>query len=408
MPDLLERHADIAVLLILLLEDLGVPMPIPADVALLYAGFRLRQHPYPLLAIVVMFAAINIGATILYTVARRGGRPLVDRFGRYVHLNAEKLERAEAWLNRRGMTGIIIGRTLPGIRIVTIIACGLFNVPLRKFLISQFIGVAIYMGVFLSLGYWIGPEAAERIKLPAISFRLVLILLAAVIGPLILRRLNRKTASDDTRRIEARLRPRDRVMADLLAGFGGAIELASIWAIIASVTNIMQRAEIERAVFMLARIVHPDAQSRAVAYTVDYLATLALCLVAAVVFFQWLMPKLNIGPRQLGRQVRVLWGCMLLVIVSVVALSVTNHFVRRPQAVTLWLSGSGAVVFAGLAVGLLGYAYVACQVRRLAIDRLADDPIIAPSVSQDLHTLSVAHEEDEPKAVRPSVGKQPG
>lgn len=281
MTGLLERHADLAILLILFLEDLGVPMPVPADVALLLAGYRLRNHASPLLFIGLMILAINVGATILYAVAYRGGRPLIDRFGHYLHLNAAKLESTEAWLKRRGFWGIAFGRAIPGVRIVTVLACGIFRIPPVRFLTAQFVGISLYMVILLVAGYYVGPEAVERINLPALSFRLVLTVIVAIALPLILRRLNRKTASDDTRAIEANLSQRERIMADLLAGFGGMIQLSSIWFIFASLTNLMQRAEVERAILMLARWVNVDNRPRAVAYTLDYLAVLVLCLLGS-------------------------------------------------------------------------------------------------------------------------------
>ena len=384
----LERHTELAIFLILFLEDLGIPMPIPADVIVVYVGYRLSQHTInPYLAITLMLVAVNLAATILFTVARRGGRPLVDRYGHYLHLNARRLERAEAWLDRHGALAIVIGRALPGVRLATVIACGLFKVPYRTFLPAQFAGVLIYLVIFMSIGYVLGPEAAERIHLPAISFRLVVLLIVAVALPIVLWRLNKDTATDDTGAIQARLTPRQRTGAALLAGFAGACELAMIFAIAASFTRLMRRAEVREAALRLARWLDADQGPRAVgiAYTLDYLAMLIVMLLAAVVFFQFLMPRLHIGPRKLVRQTLALWIFTVLLASVAIALSVLNHVMRRPDNATLWLSHSGGIVLLIIVVGLLGYAYVAVEARRLAIDRFSNDPVIAPSAADDLH-----------------------
>src|SRR5919202_5281490 len=206
MREFLERHTDIAIFLIVFLEDLGVPMPLPADVVVIYAGYRLRQHTInPYLTITLMVVAVNLAATILFTVVRRGGRPLVERYGRYLHLDAQRLTRAEEWLNRHGAFAIVAGRAIPGIRLATVIACGLFKVPYRTFLPAQFAGVSTYLTFFLLIGYFFGPQAAERVHFPALSFRLILLAVGAVALPLVLRRLNQRTAGDDTRTIQATL-----------------------------------------------------------------------------------------------------------------------------------------------------------------------------------------------------------
>src|SRR5919202_4282774 len=375
MREFLERHTDIAIFLIVFLEDLGVPMPVPADVAVVYAGYRLRQHTInPYLAVTLMVVAVNLAATILFTVVRRGGRPLVDRYAHFLDLDAQRLARAEGWLDRHGALAIMLGRTIPGIRLATVITCGLLKVPYRIFLPAQLAGVSIYLAVFLFIGYALGPRAAESIHLPAISFRLILLVIGAVALPLILRRLNRSTADDDTRTIQARLTRGERVRAALLAGFAGTIELATIWAIVASLTRLMHRAEVQDAALILARWLDADDQPPAVAYTLDYLAMLIACLIAAVIFFQFLMPRLGIGPRRLARQTLALWLSTIAVTSVAIGLSLLHHIVRRPDSASIWLSHSGGVVLAIIVIGLLGYAYVAAETRRLAIDRFADEP----------------------------------
>ena len=381
MREFLERHTDLAIFMIVFLEDLGVPMPVPADVAVVYAGYRLRQHTInPYLSVALMLVAVNLAATILFTVVRRGGRPLVDRYGRFLHLDAQRLARAEGWLDRHGAIAIVLGRTIPGIRLATVITCGLLRVPYRIFLPAQLAGVSIYLAIFLFIGYSLGPQAAESVHLPAISFRLILLVLGAVALPLILRRLNRSTAGDDTRTIQAHLTRGQRLGAALLAGFAGMIELATIWAIVASLTRLMRRAEVQDAALILARWIDADEQPRAVAiaYTLDYLAALIACLVAAVIFFQFLMPRLGIGPRRLARQTLVLWLSTVAVASVAIGLSLLHHVVRRPDNASIWLSHSGGVVLVIIVIGLLGYAYVAAETRRLAIDRFADEPDLAP------------------------------
>jgi membrane protein DedA with SNARE-associated domain len=385
--NLLERHTDLAIFLILFMEDLGVPMPIPADFLVMYAGYRLRDEAVnPFYIIGLAMLAVNLAATILFTVARVGGRPLIDRYGRYLHLNARRLERAEAWLERYGVVAIIIGRALPGVRLATVIACGLFKVPYRVFLPAQFVGVAIYLTCFLWLGYVLGPQAVERIHVPASSLRLALLIAGVVLLPLGLRLINQRTRRDDTAVIQGRLRLPKLLGAALLAGFAGMIQLSAIWAITAALTKIMRHEQVQHAALTLARWTNIDhsPQAVAIAYTLNYLATLVVCLLVAVLFFQILMPRFGIGPRELGKQTIALLICMLLLAAVVISAGMVLQNARWPGSAMWWFTHSGAEVLAVIGIGLLGYAYVAVETRRLAVDRFSTDPRVAPSVVEAL------------------------
>ncbi len=199
MHTLLLHHTYLAILLVLFCEDLGIPLPIPADMVILYTGYRIRQQTLnPVFAPFLILFAINGGATLLYLIAQRGGRPLVDRFGRYIGLSPDRMARAEEWLRRGGFWGIVASRSIPGVRLATVIACALLHVPARRFLSAQALGIAIYSGFFLLLGYFAGPEVASRIHLPALSGRLIGAGALAVALPLLLHHLvSAKPASAD-------------------------------------------------------------------------------------------------------------------------------------------------------------------------------------------------------------------
>ena len=99
MLNALARHSFVAILLAVIVEELGIPMPIPTDIMIVYAGANRPMSQLALL-FVLLTVASAIGASGLFAILRRGGRPLVDRFGRYVHLGPEQLARSEALLAR--------------------------------------------------------------------------------------------------------------------------------------------------------------------------------------------------------------------------------------------------------------------------------------------------------------------
>src|SRR5919206_5390951 len=113
---LLHRYDDFAVFLLVLIEEAGVPLPLPGDLIMVVAGFRAAQGEMNLvLALLSLEAATLVGSSFLYWLAARGGRPLLYRYGRYIHLERDKLDRAEGWVRKHGALAVIIGRITPGL-----------------------------------------------------------------------------------------------------------------------------------------------------------------------------------------------------------------------------------------------------------------------------------------------------
>jgi membrane protein DedA with SNARE-associated domain len=112
----LAKHSFMAILLAVMIEEFGIPMPIPTDLMIVFAGTNSgRFVPQLVLFFVTLTLASAVGGSGLYILVRRGGRPLVDRFGRYVHLGPEQLAHAEALLARGGWSSIALGRAIPGV-----------------------------------------------------------------------------------------------------------------------------------------------------------------------------------------------------------------------------------------------------------------------------------------------------
>ena len=170
MASFLDRHGLLAAFVFLLIEEAGVPVPVPGDVLMLILGVHARLGRVPLWqAILVMEAATIIGASILYFGARLAGRGLVYRHGRFMRLSPERLDRAERWLVAHGSRAVFLGRLVPGLRIVTAVACGVFLVPARVFLPAMSLGALLYITVYTLLGYFFGQpllDLLEQVHLP--------------------------------------------------------------------------------------------------------------------------------------------------------------------------------------------------------------------------------------------------
>src|SRR6478752_4091047 len=83
----LDRHGLLAAFVFLLIEEAGVPVPVPGDVLMLILGVRARTGAVELWeAILVTWLGTVVGSSILYYVSRRAGRGLVYRYGRFIRL----------------------------------------------------------------------------------------------------------------------------------------------------------------------------------------------------------------------------------------------------------------------------------------------------------------------------------
>lgn len=184
MQSLLRSHTLGVIVVIIFFEELGVPSPIPGDLMMVLAGVRVSQGRDPLwLVLLVQEAATILGASGLFFLSRRYGRPLVERYGRFIHLGPESLARAEGRIARHGGWAIVLGRIVPGLRIVTPIAAGVLGMSFRAFLPALALGAFLFILMYTLLGVFVGPAALafyDRVSLP-VSALLSLAVLAALI-----------------------------------------------------------------------------------------------------------------------------------------------------------------------------------------------------------------------------------
>jgi membrane protein DedA with SNARE-associated domain len=151
---------------VIFLEELGVPLPAPGDVAIIYGGYLTTTGalPYPLAFLAVVAGAV-LGSACNLTISRRYGRPFIQRFGRYIGITDERLERAERIFTGWGPWAIIVGRQIPGMRIVLSALSGILGVPYRVFIPCVLISASIWAAVFLEIGRRVGPRVRNLFRL---------------------------------------------------------------------------------------------------------------------------------------------------------------------------------------------------------------------------------------------------
>src|SRR4026209_3047606 len=110
------------------------------------------------------YLAIALAGTVGYTIGAiggwalglYGGRPYLERHGRWLHLDHEKLERAERWFDRWEDWAVFLGRLTPVIRSFVSIPAGVFEVPFVRYTVLTLLGSAIWCFAFAGAGYVAG------------------------------------------------------------------------------------------------------------------------------------------------------------------------------------------------------------------------------------------------------------
>jgi membrane protein DedA with SNARE-associated domain len=97
-----------------------------------------------------------VGSIVGWWIGLRGGRPLLERHGRWLHLGPERLERAERWFDRWGNVGVLIGRLTPLVRSFVSIPAGVFEMRLAPYSLLTLIGSAIWAFAIAGAGYGLG------------------------------------------------------------------------------------------------------------------------------------------------------------------------------------------------------------------------------------------------------------
>ena len=154
----LHTYRLLGLFLLLLVEEAGVPIPLPGDVVVAAAGTQPHMTVYYVIRVLAASTlGVFLGSSLLYWAIRRGGRPLLLKWGRFIHLRPEQLDRMERWFIRYGAVAIIIGRLIPGLRVPTAVMAGLTNVPYRVYAPASAFAALVWSAAFFWLGGLVQP-----------------------------------------------------------------------------------------------------------------------------------------------------------------------------------------------------------------------------------------------------------
>lgn len=163
MAPFLDSYGYSGVALLLFVEDFGLPVPGETILiaASIYAG--TGKLNVVLLAAIAIVAAV-VGDNVGFLIGHYGGEALVRRYGRYVLLTPEKLDKAKEFFNRRGGIVVTIARFVEGLRQLNGIIAGSAEMSWRRFLLFNIIGASLWVGTWVTIGYTAGSSIESIYK----------------------------------------------------------------------------------------------------------------------------------------------------------------------------------------------------------------------------------------------------
>jgi membrane protein DedA with SNARE-associated domain len=120
-------------------------------------GSRISSHGWAYVAMALAGTlGYLVGSVVGWAIGLYGGRPLLERRGRWLHLGEDKLQRAERWFDRWDDLAVLIGRLTPVVRSFISIPAGIFRMPLWRYTVLTLIGSAVWAFALAGAGYGLG------------------------------------------------------------------------------------------------------------------------------------------------------------------------------------------------------------------------------------------------------------
>jgi len=158
-------------------------IPLPSEIIMPFSGYLVSTGRFDLyLAATAGAIGCNIGSIAAYELGKRGGRAVVDRWGRYVLMSHEDLDRAERFFARWGDLTVLICRLLPAVRSFIAFPAGVARMPLLRFHIYTFVGSWPWCFGLTWVGMKLGDQWRTDPRLSSLLHKLDFVIVAFVLA----------------------------------------------------------------------------------------------------------------------------------------------------------------------------------------------------------------------------------
>lgn len=156
LAPVINKYGYLAVGALITLEDFGVPAP--GETVLIAAAFFAGAEGDLNIFLVALigFVGAVVGDNIGFAIGTYGGHPLLERFGKYIFLTPERINKAEHFFNRHGGKVVVIARFVEGLRQANGLIAGISDMRWPKFITFNAIGAALWVSAWTTIGYFGG------------------------------------------------------------------------------------------------------------------------------------------------------------------------------------------------------------------------------------------------------------
>ncbi len=198
LESLYERFGYVGVVIAMTIESCAIPLP--SELILPFAGWSvsrgliepLTSSPWSYWGAVLAGVLGNtLGSLASYAIGAYGGRPLVERYGKYVLISAHDLATAERWFARFGEVTVFFSRMLPIVRTFISVPAGIARMPLWRFTLFSVLGTVPWVMLLVWGGMQLGDHWLElKQSLKGLDY-LVAAAIAAAVGIFVWRHVRR-------------------------------------------------------------------------------------------------------------------------------------------------------------------------------------------------------------------------
>ena len=166
----------IAPFILLLIEEAGVPLPIPGDIYIALVGYQVSLGRFSYVqAFILLILSVLIGSSILYYISAKWGNKIVIKLGKYIHVEEKSINYVEVKFRKYGIWVIIIGRHIPGFRIPLTIFSGISGISYKTFITCNFISIVFWIAFYLSVGQRVGKRVMHLLHIHPYYYLFLLI-----------------------------------------------------------------------------------------------------------------------------------------------------------------------------------------------------------------------------------------
>ena len=194
--DVIETMGYPGIFLIMVLE--GIMTPIPSEIIMPFAGYLSSPSSHQsfnlYLVILVGTLGATVGSTVAYYIGYYLGRGFILKYGKYIFLSEERLERVEQWFEKYGNKAIFFGHSIPGTRSFISFPAGIAKMNIGNFIVYTFCGALIWTSVLSCLGFWLGEQWMTIVDTVEILDAIVIVtlIISLIVYYLVYRNKNKK------------------------------------------------------------------------------------------------------------------------------------------------------------------------------------------------------------------------